>query len=497
MEYCSNNDTIETILTYPAERLNKTMFPTEALFDDFIMNIKRFAFPYRKTLKQSEGLKRKTGKNSNEQRSSSLVQFYTFVFTDINRIRQYGFCRSSQNGDHILCIVSHLPWYNVFINLLNKIAMIINEKETASLYHFLEAVYEYELPDPGNYAQIFSHDGLDQIRFQCTDRRIVPSINENRHLLKFFAFFDLDKLIKIFTGLLLERRLLIVSRDLENLTSCALALEALIYPLEWFHTFAPIMPEHIDLLAFNQPFPYIYGIHTCLYEKLTSDQLTEPIILLIDDKQVLNGDNDTLPDHISAYLRKKLKFFHDNMSYSMNEGSMVTSGGGGGGGGGGVRLNVDKSDLLLKKGPIQAFQDAVLMIIEDYHDYIKWDSSKMQYQFDEDTFFQLRNVYKNNNDSNNDHPNSFNSNSNNGRKKYISNDNEFFHEFRVTQSFEEFMRDRCEYVKEEDDYSMKNGDGSQMPKDYIQYLVDQYISDNSKFQQFLVIFLLKFVFIKN
>ena len=111
----------------------------------------------------------------------------------------------------------------------------------------MEALYEYELPEPGNWAQIFSHDGLDQVRFQCPDRRLLPSIQENRALLKFFAFFDLDKLKQIFTALLLERSVLVVSRDLENLTSCGLSFEYLLYPLEWLHTFVPIVPEHIDL----------------------------------------------------------------------------------------------------------------------------------------------------------------------------------------------------------------------------------------------------------
>ena len=111
-----------------------------------------------------------------------------------------------------------------------------------------------------------------------------------RNLLKFFAFFDLDKIIKIFTALLLERHILIVSKDLENLTSCALSLEYLIYPLEWFHMFAPIMPEHIDIHVFYQPFPFIYGIHTCIYEKLTQSQLDECVILQVDERQVINGD---------------------------------------------------------------------------------------------------------------------------------------------------------------------------------------------------------------
>ena len=53
---------------------------------------------------------------------------------------------------------------------------------------------------------------------------------------------------------------------------------------------APIMPEHIDIHVFYQPFPFIYGIHTCIYEKLTQSQLDECVILQVDERQVINGD---------------------------------------------------------------------------------------------------------------------------------------------------------------------------------------------------------------
>ena len=65
------------------------------------------------------------------------------------------------------------------------------------------------------------------------------------------------------------------------MTACALSLEYLIYPLEWLHAFAPIMPEHIDPLVFNQPFPFIYGVHTAIYEKLSQSQKDDAFILLV------------------------------------------------------------------------------------------------------------------------------------------------------------------------------------------------------------------------
>jgi len=125
MEYSPQNQTIETILQYPDKR-DEANFKDERQQSEFIENVKKFAFPYVKTLAAAN--------KAAQQTSSQLVQFYTFVFTDENRIRQYGFCRSAQSGNHILCIVSYLPWYNVFINILNKVSTIINEKEVRLLF---------------------------------------------------------------------------------------------------------------------------------------------------------------------------------------------------------------------------------------------------------------------------------------------------------------------------------------------------------------------------
>lgn len=133
MDYCPSTESIEVLLNYPEKR-DQTHFESEEKLNEFISNVKKFAFPYTKTLKSNE----------NDKKSSPLVQFYTFVFTDLNRIRKYGFCRSSQSGKHILCMISYLPWYNVFISILNKISNIMNEREVKCLEIFSKYYYNQE-----------------------------------------------------------------------------------------------------------------------------------------------------------------------------------------------------------------------------------------------------------------------------------------------------------------------------------------------------------------
>ena len=134
MEYSPQSQTVETILRYPDKR-DELNFKNERQHSEFMENVKKFAFPYVKTLAHNKttmtAAAAASSSSSQNSNSSQLVQFYTFVFTDENRIRQYGFCRSAQSGNHILCIVSYLPWYNVFINILNKISTIINDREVS------------------------------------------------------------------------------------------------------------------------------------------------------------------------------------------------------------------------------------------------------------------------------------------------------------------------------------------------------------------------------
>lgn len=129
MKYVPETDSVEVLLNYPEER-DANYFSNDARLNDFIFNMKRFAFPYVKTLKERNS----KNPSMNSTQNNALVQFYTFACTDIERTRQYGFCRSAQSGNHILCMVSYLPWYNIFINILNRISTIINDKEVRSIF---------------------------------------------------------------------------------------------------------------------------------------------------------------------------------------------------------------------------------------------------------------------------------------------------------------------------------------------------------------------------
>jgi hypothetical protein len=49
-------------------------------------------------------------------------------------------------------------------------------------------------------------------------------------------------MVKAFCAMLMERRIIVMSKDLGTVTRCIYTLNALMYPLSWQHTFIPMMP---------------------------------------------------------------------------------------------------------------------------------------------------------------------------------------------------------------------------------------------------------------
>ena len=157
------------------------------------------------------------------------------------------------------------------------------------------------------------------------------------------------------------------------------------------YAFAPVLPEHIDLFIFHQPFPFIYGIHTSIYKKLNEAHLNEAVILLVDEREVIyNYANDELPKNVAHDLQKKLKFFQHPQASDMSR-------------------NTGKSDMLLKTGPIRAFQEAVLTIVGNYREYLYYDEKSQLFKVNDDLFYQFHDSKK----------------------------SDFFRDFRSTQLFEE------------------------------------------------------------
>ena len=70
---------------------------------------------------------------------------------------------------------------------------------------------------------------------------------------------DCERIIYLFECVLLERKILLISKYKSLLTQVAECLTGLIYPFVWTHVLIPILPENLKSYI-DAPVPFIIGI---------------------------------------------------------------------------------------------------------------------------------------------------------------------------------------------------------------------------------------------
>uniref|UniRef100_A0A673TMX9 DENN domain containing 1A n=1 Tax=Suricata suricatta TaxID=37032 RepID=A0A673TMX9_SURSU len=191
---------------------------------------------------------------------SQVGQNFTFVLTDIDSKQRFGFCRLSSGAKSCFCILSYLPWFEVFYKLLNILADYTTKGQENQWNELLETLHKLPIPDPGVSVHLSVHS-----YFTVPDTRELPSIPENRNLTEYFVAVDVNNMLHLYASMLHERRILLTCSKLSTLTACIHGSAAMLYPMFWQHVYIPVLPPHL-LDYCCAPMPYLIGIHLSLME---------------------------------------------------------------------------------------------------------------------------------------------------------------------------------------------------------------------------------------
>ncbi|XP_051240235.1 DENN domain-containing protein 1B isoform X2 [Dicentrarchus labrax] len=281
-------------------------FPEDFSDEETCQTLPRFCFPY----------------DIQRVRDGVAVQHFTFVLTDLEGCQRFGFCRLTNSTHTCLCILSYLPWFEVFYKLLNNLADYLTKGQTNEMKALLAALYKQPLPLAAGSVTLqmllvsteVSHpvghqEGQKGVPyFIAPDPRSLPSIPENRNLTELIVAVDVGNLLQLYASMLFERRILIFASKLSTLTSCVHALSAVLYPMYWQHIFIPVLPPHL-LDYCCAPMPYLIGVHTSLSEKVRSRGLEEVVILNVDTNTLETPFDDLkkIPSDVMAGLKVCLK----------------------------------------------------------------------------------------------------------------------------------------------------------------------------------------------
>ncbi|NWI93642.1 DEN1A protein, partial [Pitta sordida] len=234
---------------------------------------------------------------------NQVGQNFTFVLTDIDSKQRFGFCRLSSGAKSCFCILSYLPWFEVFYKLLNILADYSAKGQDSQRSELLETFHKLTIPEPGTSVHLGVHS-----YFTVPDTRELPSIPENRNLTEYFVAVDVNNMLHLYASMLYERRILICCSKLSTLTACIHGSAAMLYPMFWQHVYIPVLPPHL-LDYCCAPMPYLIGIHLSLMEKVRSMALEDVVILNVDTNTLETPFDDlqSLPNDVVSALKNRLK----------------------------------------------------------------------------------------------------------------------------------------------------------------------------------------------
>ncbi|KAK1805997.1 hypothetical protein P4O66_013044 [Electrophorus voltai] len=229
---------------------------------------------------------------------NQVGQNFTFVLTDIESKQRFGFCRLTSGCKMCICLLSYLPWFEIFYKLLNTLADYLMKRQESDLNDMLETLYELAVPKPNTPHSYFI----------VPDINGLPTIPESRNLTEYFVAVDVTNMLQLYASLLHERRVIITSSKLSTLTACVHGAATMLFPMHWQHIYIPVLPPHL-LDYCCAPMPYLIGVHLSLLERVKSRSLEDVVILNVDTNTIESSIDDlhNLPSDVVSSLKSKLK----------------------------------------------------------------------------------------------------------------------------------------------------------------------------------------------
>ncbi|KAM9613063.1 DENN domain-containing protein 1B isoform 1-T1 [Trichechus inunguis] len=282
-------------------------FPEDFANQEVLQSVPKFCFPF----------------DVERVSQNQVGQHFTFVLTDIESKQRFGFCRLTSGGKICLCILSYLPWFEVYYKLLNTLADYLAKELESDLNETLKSLYNHPVPKANTPINLSVNQEIfiasEQVLkdqpslaphsyFIAPDVTGLPTIPESRNLTEYFVAVDVNNMLQLYASMLHERRIIITSRKLSTLTACLHGSAALLYPMYWQHIYIPVLPPHL-LDYCCAPMPYLIGIHSSLIERVKNKSLEDVVMLNVDTNTLESPFNDlsNLPSDVVSALKNKLK----------------------------------------------------------------------------------------------------------------------------------------------------------------------------------------------
>ena len=231
-----------------------------------------------------------------------------------------------------ICLISKYLYVKEMKACLKSIYTILNNDPSQNEEFIINDIIMYlinSIPIPTKHTSIkfllpFTKNYIELEYPKLDDINVM-----NLSACKLLVLFTVENLIIIFRLLISEKKILLIHNDYEKLSTVADGLVSLLYPLQWIHTFIPIMSD--QMLKYLETFlPFLNGINESLmsavenvFKESEMEEEDEVFLIYIKDNKIklsstLKGKNKklekyiqdnvlSLPNTLEKELKNKLK----------------------------------------------------------------------------------------------------------------------------------------------------------------------------------------------
>lgn len=165
-----------------------------------------------------------------------------------------------------ITLICQLPYNQIAEIFLNNLYKCLPRSPGARLSlesYVHNMLYDVKIPEFGKSIRI--HLPPEQpammpisVILQRPKSTELPLLDYPLRLL--FEILGVECVAELFTCILLENQVLLVSEDFQKLTIIAECITSLLFPFEWCHVYAPILPTALHHFL-DAPCPFVMGLH--------------------------------------------------------------------------------------------------------------------------------------------------------------------------------------------------------------------------------------------
>ena len=301
------------------------------------------------------------------------------IQTSLELCQELGF-RDNLYIPYCLCIISKYPYVNELKKCLKSIYRILSKEKLISYLNpedayceinnlIMHLVHSVPIPDPNSMVKFFLP--YYNKRLEITFPKIEDISIMNTNTCTLLKVFSVEHIITIYKLIINEKKILFIDKYYDRLAKVTDGFISLLYPLQWVHTYIPIMSD--QMLKYLETFlPFLNGVHDSLIPLIKkifieSDIDEEMFLIYINEDKIklgtsLNGKKKvktekyiqenipSFPSDLEKKLKNKLKKLKSEFSVGQKNES---------------KMDNERAELKMRDAFIELF-------VGMFHDYEKY-----------------------------------------------------------------------------------------------------------------------------